>query len=70
MLLSLQGILLCRICPMKPSEQVFLPRSHLGTLPNPIPTLGFWAGRRLENQGPFSSAMTRFLASRSMAKAD
>lgn len=29
-----------------------------------------WAGRKLENQGPFSSAMTRFLASRSMAKAD
>lgn len=28
------------------------------------------AGRRLENQGPFSSAKTRFLASRSVAKAD
>jgi len=27
-------------------------------------------GRRLENQGPFTSAKTRFLASRSMAKAD
>ena len=46
MLLSLRGILLCRIRPLQPSggsEQVFLPGCHLGTLPSPITTLGFCA---------------------------
>lgn len=31
---------------------------------------GLDVGRRLENQGPLNSAKTKFLESRSMAKAD
>lgn len=37
---------LCGICLLQPfrgSEQVFLARCHLGTLPSPITTLGFCA---------------------------
>lgn len=46
LLLSLCGILLCRIRRLQPSggsEQVFLPGYHLGTLRSPITTLGFCA---------------------------
>lgn len=46
MLLSLRGILVCRIRPPQPSggsEQVFLPRCHLRTRPSPVTTLGFCA---------------------------